>query len=97
MALFEVPEANVLVVGASGGIVLGFRSATDMNVQALLPNPQVARIYAAYRQPQSAAALFELGQKHSDRLSCLALDLTDEAQVSAGIHQIQAQVEQLTW
>jgi len=88
MALFEVPEANVLVVGASGGIGLGF-------VQALLPNPQVARIYATYRQPQSAAALFELGQKHPDRLSCLALELTDEAQVAAGIHQIQAQVKQL--
>jgi len=88
MALLEVSEANVLIVGASGGIGLGF-------VQALLPDPRVARIYATYRQPQTAAALIQLAQQHPARLSCLALDLTDEAQVVAGIEQIRAQVAQL--
>lgn len=88
MALFEVTEANVLIVGASGGIGLGF-------VQALLSNPQVAHIYATYRQPQTATELIELGQQHPQRLSCLALDITDETQVAASVDQIRAQVAQL--
>jgi NAD(P)-dependent dehydrogenase (short-subunit alcohol dehydrogenase family) len=88
MSLFqEGSRANVLIVGASGGIGLEF-------VQQLLPDPQVAQIYATYRQAGSAATLMALAEEHP-HLTCLPMDITEEAQIVAGLGQIQGQVGHL--
>lgn len=44
----EINRANVLIVGASQGIGLGF-------VKKLLQDDRIAKIYATYRQKDSAS------------------------------------------
>jgi NAD(P)-dependent dehydrogenase (short-subunit alcohol dehydrogenase family) len=66
-----------LVVGAGQGIGLEF-------VRQLLP--QVNRLYATYRNPQS-----ELLTLSDSRLRCLEMDITEEAQVVGAIQEIQAE------
>ncbi len=86
--LSEIDRVNALVVGASQGIGLGF-------VRQLLANPRNTKIFATYRRPNSAKELFTLEQKHSDRLQCLAVDITEEEQIAEMIKQISTQVKQL--
>lgn len=81
-------STQVLIVGANGGIGLGF-------VQALLAMKSVARIYATYRSPDHAHALFELADQAGDRLVVLPLDLTNEDQVITTIRQICTQTSVL--
>ncbi|MEM7772600.1 MAG: SDR family NAD(P)-dependent oxidoreductase [Cyanobacteria bacterium P01_E01_bin.6] len=80
-------QVNVLVVGASGGIGLGF-------VQALLKDSHVHRLMATYRNPDKASELLSLSEKHP-QLTCLSLDITDECQVSEAIAQVSRLVPQL--
>lgn len=86
--LSEIDRANALVVGASQGIGLGF-------VKQLLTNPAITRIFATYRSPESATELLTLTQKHSDRLKCLVVDITEEVQIAESVKQISTEVKQL--
>ncbi len=80
-------RGNALVVGASGGIGLGF-------VQALLADHRVERLIATYRNPDTAEALLELEKTHPALVS-LPLEITDEGQVEEAIARISSIVPQL--
>ena len=84
--LSKIDRANVLIVGASQGIGLGF-------VRALLQQDNIQKIYATYRSKQTND-LFALEQS-SDRLECLQVDVTDESQIAAAAKQIQESVKYL--
>ncbi|MGF1498536.1 MAG: SDR family NAD(P)-dependent oxidoreductase [Elainellaceae cyanobacterium] len=85
-----VEAANALVAGANRGIGLAF-------VNALLRDPTVKTIYATYRDQNSAAALLALQEQQGDRLVCLPLELTQEEQIAAAVHQIQVRTGTLHW
>lgn len=85
--LKTVQDAHVLIVGASQGIGYGF-------VQALLSSPTVHTVYATYRtsgQAEALLALKEVGKDKEgrDRLICLPMDITQDADISAGIEHIK--------
>ncbi|NET53859.1 MAG: SDR family NAD(P)-dependent oxidoreductase [Merismopedia sp. SIO2A8] len=83
-----VQDAHVLIVGASQGIGYGF-------VQALLSIPAIQTIYATYRDSKRAEALLALQEGEGDRLVCIPMDITQEAEISAGIEQIKARTPHL--
>ena len=83
-----INNANALIVGASQGIGLGF-------VQKLLQDHRFAKVYATYRQPESASELLTLKDEYSDRLICLSMDITDESQIVEVVQQISAAVNKL--
>lgn len=84
----EIIQVNALIVGASQGIGLGF-------VKKLLQDERISKIYATYRQPESALELINLASEHSERLICLSLNITEESQIAEAIQQIHTQVNQL--
>jgi NAD(P)-dependent dehydrogenase (short-subunit alcohol dehydrogenase family) len=86
--LEEMNDANAFIAGASQGIGLGF-------VKHLLQEEKFAKIYATYRRQESAFELIALAGKHRDRLTCLAMDITDELQVSACVGRIRAEADKL--
>lgn len=67
-----------LIVGAGQGIGLEF-------VRQLLQTDRYDRVYATYRNPQSALLAIA-----DPRLSSLPLDVTDETQIAAVIQKIQS-------
>ena len=79
---------NALIVGASRGIGWGF-------VQQLIDSAQIDHLYATYRQSETANQLLNLQKQYPDKLTCLALDVTDETQIINACQQIQAQTPQL--
>jgi len=81
-------HANALIVGASQGIGLGF-------VRHLLADHRFASVWGTYRQAATATDLLALQESHGDRVRCLSLDITEEAQIAAAINQIQAELDQL--
>lgn len=83
-----ISAAQALIVGANRGIGLGF-------VQKLLHDDSIARVYATYRDRATAAELLALEQEFDQRLMCLPLDVTDEAQIVACVAQISAVTPQL--
>lgn len=84
MAIFEgISDWQGLVVGAGQGIGLEF-------VRQLLHREPQGRVFATYRD-QPSAALVSLGGQFGDRLTLLPMDITDEAQIAAGVAHIQAQ------
>lgn len=76
-------DSTALVVGATQGIGLGF-------VNQLLADPRIQQIYSTYRNPATAQALLTL-ESHGDGLTCLPMDVTDEASMAAAIDKIQSQ------
>ncbi|BAB73377.1 SDR family NAD(P)-dependent oxidoreductase [Anabaena sp. FACHB-709] len=84
----EINHANVLIVGASQGIGLGF-------VKKLLQDDRIAKIYATYRQKDSAFELITLENAYSQRLTCLSLDITDELQIAEILQQINIETNRL--
>lgn len=86
--LVTAENSNVLIIGASQGIGLGF-------VRTLLQQPKVSRLYATYREEQSATELIALSQEYSERLSCLQVDVTQESQIIRAVKQINAEVDRL--
>ncbi|OUL20236.1 cell-cell signaling protein [Nostoc sp. RF31YmG] len=84
----EINQVNTLIVGASQGIGLGF-------VKKLLLDERISKIYATYRQPDSAFELINLASEHPERLICLSLDITEELQIAEAIQQISSQVKKL--
>ena len=83
----SVDRATALVVGANGGIGLGF-------VQQLLGDRRFDRVYGTYRRVSTASPLLDLADLNP-HLTPLCLDITDEAAVAAVISQVQAQSPQL--
>jgi NAD(P)-dependent dehydrogenase (short-subunit alcohol dehydrogenase family) len=79
---------NTLIVGASGGIGFEF-------VRQLLADPDIEHIFATYRRPESAIALFKLRTQFPDRLHCLPMDITLESEIVQGISAIAAQIPRL--
>ncbi|MEO0540045.1 MAG: SDR family NAD(P)-dependent oxidoreductase [Cyanobacteria bacterium P01_A01_bin.105] len=75
-----------LVVGGGQGIGLGF-------VQYLLKNESVTRLFVTYRQ--WSEALETLQSQQGERLQCLQVDVTEEAQVAGAIATIQQHTQQL--
>ncbi|MEM9163126.1 MAG: SDR family NAD(P)-dependent oxidoreductase [Cyanobacteria bacterium P01_F01_bin.4] len=86
--LSEISDLRALVVGASQGIGLGF-------VRTLLQMPRVTQVFATYRTPESAADLLSLAAEHPTRLHCLTMDVTDEAQIVAGLSKLQNATDRL--
>ncbi|BAY62699.1 short-chain dehydrogenase/reductase SDR [Calothrix brevissima NIES-22] len=84
----EINEVNTLIVGASQGIGLGF-------VKKLLQDERISRIYATYRQAESAGELITLADANPERLICLSVDITEESQIAAAIEKIRTQVNKL--
>ncbi|PWG64310.1 SDR family NAD(P)-dependent oxidoreductase [Spiribacter halobius] len=79
----HLPDAaEVLVMGASGGIGLEF-------CRQLLAQPQVSRVWAGARRPD-AEGLAALAEAHPDRLQTLAVDVTSEADIAAAAERIGA-------
>lgn len=78
---------NVLVVGATQGIGLGF-------VRHLLQEDWVGSIYATYRDLESAT-LAKLSRQHPNQLRLISMDITDEGQIAQGVAQIQDQTDKL--
>ncbi|MBH8575300.1 SDR family NAD(P)-dependent oxidoreductase [Nostocaceae cyanobacterium CENA369] len=86
--LDDVNHANVLIVGANQGIGLGF-------VKQLLQDDRIAKVYATYRQKNTAEKLLSLVNKHSGKLICLEMDITDESQIVEAVEQIRIEVNKL--
>lgn len=86
--LNNINQANVLIVGASQGIGLGF-------VQKLLQDDKISKIYATYRQEKSARELINLERQNSQRLTCLEMDVTEESQIEEAVKKIKAEINQL--
>ncbi|MBD2194543.1 MULTISPECIES: SDR family NAD(P)-dependent oxidoreductase [Calothrix] len=84
----EINEVNTLIVGASQGIGLGF-------VKKLLQDERISRIYATYRQAESAGELITLADANRERLICLSVDITEESEIAAAIEKIRTQVNKL--
>jgi NAD(P)-dependent dehydrogenase (short-subunit alcohol dehydrogenase family) len=82
------------VLGASQGIGFGF-------VEQFLRNEHLGRVYATYRSPTSAEPLLALGREYPDRLTCIRLEITDEADIAQCVEQItlalQASGHSLGW
>lgn len=79
---------NALIIGATQGIGLGF-------VKKCLENPSISTLFATYRHPDTATELLTLSHQHGDRLICLPMDITDEAQIQEAIGQIQQHTDSL--
>ncbi len=75
---------NVLIVGASQGIGLGF-------VRQLLGDDRVGRVYATYRSKDADL----LGIEADPKLQCFAVDITDETQIAEMMQAIAAKTPQL--
>jgi NAD(P)-dependent dehydrogenase (short-subunit alcohol dehydrogenase family) len=89
MSIFtEINNARALIVGASGGIGLGF-------VKQLLQEETTSKIYATYRRKETAPEIIYLQQKYSDRLECISMDITDETQITEAIAQIKKSTDKL--
>lgn len=95
--LTGIDRANVLIVGASQGIGLGF-------VKALLKQDNIKQVFATYRSQATASELLTLQQEYGEiakragvanRLSCLQVDVTQETQIADAIEQIQESVKEL--
>jgi len=77
-----------LVIGASGGIGLGF-------VQQLLNDPTISKIYGVYRNPKSAQKLLSLQQINPDKLTLLQGDITQEKDIINLVNQIKDHTEKI--
>jgi NAD(P)-dependent dehydrogenase (short-subunit alcohol dehydrogenase family) len=74
-----------LIVGGGRGIGLGF-------VRQLLAQDNIERVYATYRQVESATELLAID---NSRLCCMQMDITDEAQIAAVMQRIQTETAAL--
>jgi NAD(P)-dependent dehydrogenase (short-subunit alcohol dehydrogenase family) len=85
---YEINQGNVLIVGASQGIGLGF-------VRKLLQDGRSAKIYATYRRKVSADELLTLRSEYPEKICCLEVDVTDEGQISQAAACIAEEVGKL--
>lgn len=88
MSVFaEIESINVLVVGASQGIGLGF-------VRHLLRDDRVGRVYATYRD-LATTELATLLEQYPHRLGLISMDITKEAQIAEAMAKLQRQTNKL--
>ena len=80
--------SNILIVGASQGIGLGF-------VKQILQDNQVSKIYATYRNSETASELLNIGANNSDRFTCLKMDITNELSIIQGLKEISSETQKL--
>jgi NAD(P)-dependent dehydrogenase (short-subunit alcohol dehydrogenase family) len=85
---YEINQGNVLIVGASRGIGLGF-------VRKIFQDGRSSKIYATYRRQESAAELLELAREYPEKICCLEVDVTDEGQISQSAARIGEEVGKL--
>ena len=71
------------------------RTVSQDRAAPLLNQDNIQRIFATYRDSNTASELLELQDRYSDRLKCLQVDITSESQIAAAIKQIQTEVKQL--
>lgn len=83
-----IKDANTLIIGTSQGIGLGF-------VKKLLRDERISKIYATYRNPNTAEELLSLVDEYPDKLTCLIMDITDESQIIASVKHISAEINKL--
>ncbi|WP_319419121.1 SDR family NAD(P)-dependent oxidoreductase [Pleurocapsa sp. FMAR1] len=88
IVLTGINQGNALIVGASQGIGLGF-------VQYLLQQENIAKIYATYRQKETANELLALKIEFGDRLECLQVDVTIESDIAAAAAHIKESSKRL--
>ncbi|MBD2498007.1 SDR family NAD(P)-dependent oxidoreductase [Nostoc sp. FACHB-280] len=81
-------NANVIIIGASQGIGLGF-------VKQLIQDIRINKIYATYRQEETAQELLELTDEYPDKLTSLQMDITDELQIITVVKNISTQINKL--
>ncbi|MBD2490194.1 SDR family NAD(P)-dependent oxidoreductase [Aulosira sp. FACHB-615] len=81
-------NANAITIGASQGIGLGF-------VKQLIQDIRVNKIYATYRQEETAQELLDLTEEYPDKLTSLQMDITDESQIVTVVKNISAQINKL--
>ncbi|ELS00888.1 dehydrogenase of unknown specificity [Xenococcus sp. PCC 7305] len=81
-------HSNVLIIGANQGIGLGF-------VRQILSDSQVAKIYATYRNSETATELLSLAADHPNKLTCLEIDITNESSITQGIEAISAEIKKI--
>ncbi len=81
-------QSHVLIVGASQGIGLGF-------VKEILQDQQVSKVYATYRNSETASDLLNLAKDNSDRLACLPMDITEESSIIQSIKEITSETKKL--
>lgn len=81
-------KINALIVGANGGIGLGF-------VRKLLQDEGNTKIYATYRRQQLASELKSLENRYGDRICCLEMDITDETKIERAIASIEKEAGKL--
>ena len=86
--LAEVSQVNVLIVGASQGIGLGF-------VRSFLQQSNTARVFATYRRADTAVELLNLAGEQGERLQCIQVDVTQETQIAEAIALIKQSVSNL--
>ncbi len=84
----QVEPINVLIIGASQGIGLGF-------VSKLITQSKINRVFAIYRQPDSASSLVQQTQSYADKLTCLRADVTREEEIISAVEIVKQQVEKL--
>ena len=75
--------AHALVTGASSGIGLAI-------VEALLDNPEVARVCAVSRRAADSEQLVSLQARHGARLQLISADLSSDAGIDAVVAGIRA-------
>jgi NAD(P)-dependent dehydrogenase (short-subunit alcohol dehydrogenase family) len=87
MSIFEgIESINVLVVGASQGIGLGF-------VRHLLGDDRVGRVYATHRD--GATEELSTLPEYPNRLGLISMDITNEAHIAQEMAQLQRQIDKL--
>lgn len=86
----QFQNANALIVGANGGIGLGF-------VKKLLHDESIAKLYVTYRRQNqdSTVELLDLARTYAQKLRCFSLDLTDESQISQTVERIKQETSHL--
>ncbi|MBD2022552.1 SDR family NAD(P)-dependent oxidoreductase [Leptolyngbya sp. FACHB-36] len=88
MSVFAgIESINALVVGVNRGIGLEW-------VRQLLQNDRVGQLYATYRSA-ATPELADIKDQHPNRVGLIPMDITDDAQIAAGIAQIQKQTTSL--
>ncbi len=80
--------SNIFIIGASQGIGLGF-------VKQILQDNQVNKVYATYRNSETASELLNLAANNSNKLICLKMDITDESSIIQGIQAISSEIKKI--
>ena len=92
--LQESTALNILIVGASRGIGLGF-VRQFLGLEKNNVSVSSHHIYATYRSLESTTELFSLQTKYQDNLVTLPMDITDESSIVSAMAQIGKLTKQL--